>query len=852
MYFDGVKLFELDKNINNLNHLYAHKDRNNDNRREKLQCHIILTYKYFEFICRQKNLDNIFHNLENSIFKDKNKFMVSLYKEMFANAIYMHDVGKINPNFQHDKMKNEFYKENPSGESKHSLLGSCIYISYFSKKIKESGFEKADKRLLRFFMYINAYVISKHHGFLLDFESYAETLRDETEKFVKDKYFPDLNIDILSSSQMYNSISRSLKYIEECFCGRENFDVYIYSKLLFSLLTAADYYATSEFMDGEKVTDLGIIDEELKKKFDCDVNKYKIIKSVRNYEKFPVLDGNYKDINQLRCEITIESEKNYIKNKDKNIYYLEAPTGAGKTVTSINLARLILNSNKNINKLFYIFPFNTLVEQTYDKLIEVFENDKIIKENISVINSITPIKIVDKDENGYENIDYKMSLLNRIFLNYPFVITTHVSLFNFLFGTSREEVFPLYNLCNSVIILDEIQSYKNGIWKEIINFLNSYAELLNMKIIIMSATLPRLNELVEADSENFSYLISDRNHYFKNPLFKDRVKFEMLDLGKGILEEQFKILLNDIISESKSNNKILVEFIFKKTADEFFEYANKNFPKNNGHKIEIITSDDNRIDRDNIINFAKKDNSKLILIATQVIEAGVDIDMDLGYKNISILDAEEQFMGRVNRSCLKKGKVKFFIINNCRILYKEDVRKEKELTLVNVDIQKILKEKAFDKYYKKVIDEIEIRKHEKNDNGYSNFIKMLNNFKFDDIKKRMKLIDEEIDQRKYTIFLSRPVQLEKGRILYGDKVWKDYKNLLMDNKMDYAEKKVKISNMNEEISYFIYKVKKIPSEYADLLGDIYYISDGEKYIVNGRFNQEIFICEKPDEANLFL
>lgn len=847
MYFDHVSLFELNKNINNLNYLYAHRDRDDDSRKEKLQDHINLTYKYFTFICNQKCLDNIFCNLESSIFKDKNASMINLYKEMFVNTIYMHDIGKINPSFQHDIMKNKYYEENPSGESKHSLLGSYIYISYFNDKIKMAGFEKEDKKFLKGLMYINSFIISKHHGYMSNLEKFGEELESNINHLKKDEYFPDLKIDTLSSSKVCGFFNSTIRN-----GAKFDFDIYIYSKLLFSLLTASDYYATSEFMDEEKVTDLGIINEELKKKFDYDVNEYKIIKSVRDYEKCPVYDGNYNDINQLRCEITLESEKNYIKSKNKNIYYLEAPTGAGKTVTSINLARLILNSNEKINKLLYIFPFNTLVEQTYDKLLEIFESDKTIKNNISVINSITPIKTVSKNENDDDNIDYKKSLLNRIFLNYPFVVTTHVSLFNFLFGTGREEVFPLINLCNSVIILDEIQSYKNGIWKEIINLLNSYAELLNIKVIIMSATLPRLNDLIENKNTMFTYLINNRNHYFKNPLFKGRVKFEMLDLGKSTLDEQFEILLNDLLYECRSNKKVLIEFIFKKTADRFFDYLNESFPKNDEHEIKIITSDDNKADRNNVINLAKKKDSKIIIVATQVIEAGVDIDMDLGYKNISILDAEEQFMGRVNRSCLKTGKVKFFVIDSCRILYKEDVRKEKELTLINVDIQEILQEKVFDRYYKKVIEEIEVRKQEKNDNGYSKFIEMLNNLKFSDIKERMKLIDEEINQRKYTIFLSRPVQTEKGKILYGDRVWEEYKTLLMNNEMDYAEKRVKLSDVNQDVSYFIYKVKKVPDEYSELLGDIYYISDGEKYIRNGRFNQEIFIGEKPDEANLML
>nr|WP_313885185.1 CRISPR-associated helicase Cas3' [Clostridium sp. DJ247] len=546
------------------------------------------------------------------------------------------------------------------------------------------------------------------------------------------------------------------------------------------------------------------------------------------------------------------------------MYYLEAPTGAGKTITSVNLANLMLNSDDKLNKLFYVFPFNTLVEQTEKGLTEIFEKDNEIKQNISVINSLTPIKTIDinedyKDFRSKENnkkIDYKKSLLNRIFLNYPFIITTHVNLFNFLFGTSREEGFPLIDVCNSVIILDEIQSYKNGIWKEIINFLSVYAEVLNIKVIIMSATLPRLNKLVEGEDSNFAYLINNRKHYFENPLFKNRVKFEILDLGGDIKEEDyekgFKILLDDILKESKTNNKILIEFIFKKNADRFFDYINEEFICDSGHEIKIMTSDDNKVDREEVIKAAKKTGGKIIIIATQVIEAGIDIDMDLGYKNISILDAEEQFMGRINRSCLRTGRVKFFKINNCGLLYKNDVRKEKELTLNNPQVQELLKNKDFEQYYREVINKIQIRKQENNDNGYLSFIKELNDLDFAKIRDHMKLIDEEANQNKYTIFLSRQIKISEEKTIDGSKVWKGYKKLLMDNKMDYSEKRIKLSVMNEDLSYFIYKVKKLPNQYNEILGDIYYIDDGEKYIVNGRFNNEIFIGEKIDEANLIL
>lgn len=65
-----------------------------------------------------------------------------------------------------------------------------------------------------------------------------------------------------------------------------------------------------------------------------------------------------------------------------------------------------------------------------------------------------------------------------------------------LFGDRKEDLFGFHQICNSVIVLDEIHTYKNSLWGEIITFLSAYADLFNVKIIIMSATLPNLDNLI--------------------------------------------------------------------------------------------------------------------------------------------------------------------------------------------------------------------------------------------------------------------------------------------------------------------------------------------------------------------
>ena len=92
---------------------------------------------------------------------------------------------------------------------------------------------------------------------------------------------------------------------------------------------------------------------------------------------------------------------------------------------------------------------------------------------------------------------------------------------------------------------------------------------------------------------------------------------------------------------------ILIEFLSKKKAFEFYTLV-----KENGMKSELLTGDDSRGERKRIIDKIKalekiskeKREGGTILVSTQVIEAGVDIDMDIGFKDISLFDSEEQFM----------------------------------------------------------------------------------------------------------------------------------------------------------------------------------------------------------------
>ena len=813
-----------------------------DNRKETLQEHTELANKYLKKIIEYKNLKPFFERIKN-ILNLKNQ-EEELYYKMIEDVVNFHDFGKVNSQFQIDKMLNEEIfkmedKYNISGVlgSDHSLLSASMFIAYYFGKITDLIEIVETKKIVILFeiLFALSYVISKHHGNLDSFEEYIEKLsRNNDENILKElKNISVSNGGILLQAFLEKeTITIFFNFIEtyiserkkkENISSHEAMSIFVFTKMMFSLLVASDYYSTNEFMQEIKYEDFGNMGniDTIKKEYE----NSEIIKSIRDKEKNGI--PNDEDINNFRTKIFLEAEKNLEKNKENNIFFLEAPTGSGKSNTALNLSLKLLDKDRR--KIFYVYPFNTLVEQNMNTLKNIFGNNEEAIKNITVVNSITAL--TNKNSKDIPIEEYSDILMDRQFLNYPFIVTTHVGIFNTLIGNTKEDCMPFYQLTNSVIVFDEIQAYKNTIWTEIIKILNSYAKLLNIKIIIMSATLPNLSYLLdEEEKNNISKLIENRDEYFNNTIFKNRVKvnYDLLSEQKIEYEE----LLQHIIENSLNSQKILIEFISKNDAKKFYELCENNEDLNVDHEILILTGEDNKARRNSIIKKINSKYKKIILISTQLIEAGVDIDVDVGYKNISGLDNEEQFLGRINRSCKKSGKAYFFYLTDAKKVYKNSVIIENKLNLFSDEMKDVLENKNFDVFYSKVLEILKRNVKEKINND--NFETIIFNKKFRLLKERMKLIEEQDDKKTY--FFNRTLTNEEieeiGENIDGSEVWERYVDILKEE--NYAKKIVELSKIREKMMYFLYEVKKNTElNYSDIKGSIIYIDDGDKYFTDG-------------------
>lgn len=849
-------MIPIEKIINNSEECFAHVAKDNK-QKETLKEHTERCQKYWKNLVEKKNLTEILEEFEKCYFNSTDEKVKEIFESMTVNIVTMHDIGKVNPEFQKEKMDHLWHRDVPLNDkvgSKHSIISSVFYLDYYigiiNLAVKNETIYKSDGEKLKDFAYIYSYIISRHHGDLTELERYLESLNGKQAEGDELGYQAGNWYELWKKSIMKQGDPEKIRKNWKRMLNRLNGDkddtekiIYLYclTRLLYSLLVAADYYATTEYMNGFEMTDFGelnqwehIIDIYEKSKVQISIRKY----GKENYPIQPEKLLKEENINILRTEMFLDAERTLEKNMDKSIFYLEAPTGSGKSNTAMNLSLKMVQENEKINKIFYIYPFNTLVEQNMESMEKVFGQDKEIMSQIAIVNSLVPLK---KNNKAEEDKEWNKILLDRQFLNYPIVLSTHVMLFQTLFGNAKDNVFGFHQLSHSVIVLDEIQSYKNDIWSEIISFLKGFANLMHMKIVIMSATLPNLEVLTNNKMETVR-LIEHREKYFNHKKFAKRVQADYSLLGYKITKEE---LQEHVLAQAQDGKKILIEFIKKKSAEEFY----RNIREKSPIPVLLMTGDSCILDRKRIIRQTKEMKS-VILIATQVIEAGVDIDMDIGYKDISRLDSEEQFMGRINRSGKKEGVVYFFNMDDASVIYKNDVRIEKDKTLENEEIRQLLLLKNFSEFYEtRILPSIKKEGEKINDKNLEEFfcdkVALLN---MPEVAKRMRLIDD--NRQMISVYLGRILQNEKGEKIDGRVLWQEYKGLIEECKLEYAEKKIKLHDIRSQMNGFIYQFSnQIKLQEDEQIGDIFFIENGERYFdENGVLMKELF----EDNTDLFI
>ncbi|MCK4260194.1 MAG: CRISPR-associated helicase Cas3' [Halanaerobiales bacterium] len=367
--------------------------------------------------------------------------------------------------------------------------------------------------------------------------------------------------------------------------------------------------------------------------------------------------------NQARSEI-VSTIKNMTEDelKKTSIFTLTAPTGIGKTLSSLNAALILGKKLKKIYgfqpRIITAIPFINIIEQTRNDYEEVFKGygEVLVNHQLSDI-----FNGEDKKNKSEEESPLEEKLLKVESWEADVVLTTFVQFFHSIFTGRNKSLKKLNKLAGSIVILDEVQALPERYLPLIGAVIYKLSKYLGVKFILMTATQPKIiefaNMLLENEEVKGVPLLINYKVYFKD--LKRTKLIPLLDRQIDCSEDFI-----DIIDEkwNRSEPLLVVVNTIARSIDLF-----KKLGKDDRFNCEILNLSTNSIPkkRAKIIGEANElinDEVPFIMVSTQTIEAGVNLDFGMGFRDLASLASMIQTAGRVNRENSRNAHREVFIV----------------------------------------------------------------------------------------------------------------------------------------------------------------------------------------------
>lgn len=586
-------------------------------------------------------LDKALHHWYEKVAFDWDEIQV---KALLEDIVRLHDLGKYTPYFQ-----NYLLRRPPIDEKlkQHARFGS--YAAY------HRWVGKGEQKLA----IIALLLIYRHHSHLFPLGDLMQKLEDANNQkiFAEQLASIEEQLDEIEKEARVSDLKRHLKYPEikplrkaaRMWEKREsNIQYYYLCNYLFSLLIEGDKLDASDTSPYPRVS----IDAE------------RVDKRFGQPSKDKVADLKSLSQNEVRnfCRTEVVSHLKKENILDHYIFTLTAPTGIGKTMTALDFA---LKFKSKIRKeeghepqIIYALPFINIIEQAlreYEKTIDKSEARILGHYQFADVFGI-------QEDSDYEQYHQKLMKLDT--WQGDIVITSFVQFFETLICHRNKLLKKFNHYAGSIIILDEVQTLKLDQMPLIGAALHFLAKFLRARIVLMTATKPKIFELAEAEilnkeGEQVQPLELLTSHESVFALFNRTSIHPKLEALEGEQEERSLAFIEELFPDLWSPDKscIIVCNTVKRSI-AIFDAIRKHFEEQELDNPVFYLSTNiapiERMERIAAINQALDDSKAPILIATQVVEAGVDIDFDMGCRDLGPIDSIVQVAGRINRHNDKK------------------------------------------------------------------------------------------------------------------------------------------------------------------------------------------------------
>ena len=531
----------------------------------------------------------------------------------------LHDAGKAQPAFQH------YIRGKSTAKAPHSAAGALLATSLLHELSEELQLKKLPRT-----SQLLAYAISGHHRGLYDYGGLRKELeKDEINKrYTKTtEALPNIKWELQTWVEEYGaSTESSLRGLAKQVGATEQAQALI--RLLFSCLVDADFLDTEAFMDEERKERRH---EATSGYASLEVLRDQLTKHMEGFSKAGAInEARRAFLNQCRA---------HGRSCPKGYYSLFLPTGGGKTLSSMAWA-LETALNHKAQRIIYVIPYTSIITQTAGIFREIFGEENVLEHHSDITFS--------GGEASQEAERYERTRLLAENWDAPIIVTTNVQFFESLFSHKVSRSRKVHSIANSVVVFDEVQMFPTEFLHPMLRLLEDLRRIYGTQLLFCSATLPPFDKDHTSSFKkvNDFHQLSDA---IQPIVPEDPELFKVFDRVIYHLEEK-EYTTKELAEELSQHDSALCIVNSRRDASQLY-HALLEEGKGAQDVIHLSRNMCSAHLKERIaeVRHRLKAGIPTIVISTQLIEAGVDIDLPIVYRAISGLDSIVQAGGRCNR-----------------------------------------------------------------------------------------------------------------------------------------------------------------------------------------------------------
>lgn len=500
----------------------------------------------------------------------------------------LHDKGKEKKDFQtYIRLMNALPTASRTYHDKtHAYVGALL-----AKRLFPAGY-----------LFV-AYALAGHHAGMPDCTSLEELLKKDLPEEVSCDGLPDVPAPPTFLRQMQSS------------------DVNHLFRMLYSCLVDADFLDTEHFMLPQQARLRG--------------NQKSLT------DLLPMLEAHLQNLAEHSADTPVNRIRKQVQEvcrqaaeRPSGVYSLTVPTGGGKTLSSILWAMLhAIRHGKQ--RIILSIPYTSIITQTAAVLKSIFGEDQVLEHHSN-------LSVDETDESDETVLRKKLATENW---DFPIIVTTNVQLLESMYASHPSACRKLHNIANSVLLFDEVQTLPGERLQPIVDALRTYQRFFGVSLLFTTASQPtlegvrpghqanlqgfeRIEEIVPAAWRLHEQLRRVRLHFCEFPLTYQEISERLLQHDRVLC----------IVNTRKDAGEIFSCLGEPEAGALHFHLSRRMCAEHLDHTLHAIKE------------VLKRDASTPIrVVSTQLVEAGVDMDFPVVYRQEAGLDSLLQAAGRCNR-----------------------------------------------------------------------------------------------------------------------------------------------------------------------------------------------------------